>query len=114
MLTTAFLRDWGANVDEALVRCLNNETFYLTLVNKSLQDPSFEKLRTSCESGDLDKAFDAAHALKGVLSNLALKPALKPVGEITELLRARTQMDYAPLMADIRREMGRLTELIGG
>lgn len=106
MLTTAFLRDWGANVDEALVRCLNNETFYLTLVNKSLQDPSFEKLRTSCESGDLDKAFDAAHALKGVMANLALTPILRPVQEITELLRSKTVMDYTPLATEIlsRRE----------
>lgn len=106
MLTTAFLRDWGANVDEALVRCLNNETFYLTLVNKSLQDPSFEKLRTSCESGDLDKAFDAAHALKGVMANLALTPILRPVQEITELLRSKTVMDYTPLVTEIlsRRE----------
>lgn len=101
MLTTAFLRDWGANVDEALVRCLNNETFYLTLVNKSLQDPSFEKLRTSCESGDLDKAFDAAHAIKGVMANLALTPILRPVQEITELLRSKTVMDYTPLVTEI-------------
>ena len=108
MLTTAFLRDWGANVDEALVRCLNNETFYLTLVNKSLQDPSFEKLRTSCESGDLDKAFDAAHALKGVMANLALTPILRPVQEITEMLRAGIAADYAPYLNEIEARRSEL------
>ena len=101
MLTVESLRAWGANVDEALVRCLNNETFYLTLVNKALQDPVFDRLKETCESGDLDKAFDAAHSLKGMMANLALTPILRPVEKITELLRSRTVMDYAPLVTEI-------------
>ena len=45
MLTIESLRGWGANVDEALVRCLNNESFYLMLVNKAMQDAPFDKLK---------------------------------------------------------------------
>ena len=101
MLTVEKLRQYGANVDEGLGRCLNNETFYLMLVNKSIQDNNFEKLKASCESGDLDQAFEAAHALKGMLANLALTPILQPVEEITEYLRARTVMDYEPLVGKI-------------
>ena len=114
MLTIEALKSYGADVAEGLGRCMNNEAFYLRLVGMMAQDSNTAKLEDALKQGDLQSAFEAAHALKGVLSNLALTPALKPVGEITELLRARTQMDYAPLMADIRREMGRLTELIGG
>lgn len=101
MLTIDNLRSWGANVDEALVRCLNNETFYLTLVNKALEDPAFERLEETCASGSLDQAFEAAHSLKGMMSNLALTPILQPVVTITELLRSRTVMDYSPLVAEI-------------
>ena len=108
MLTIEKLRAWGADVDEALVRCLNNEAFYLRLVDKALQDSNFEKLKEAIFSGDLDRAFDAAHALKGVLANLALTPILEPVREITELLRSRTQADYAPLLAVIDEQKARL------
>lgn len=101
MLTVESLRAWGANVDEGLGRCLNNETFYLNLVKKAIQDPAFEKLNETCGSGNLDGAFEAAHALKGVMGNLALTPILDPVIKITELLRARTVMDYTPLLAEI-------------
>ena len=101
MLTVEKLRAWGANVDEGLVRCLNNETFYVTLVNKAIQDSNFEALPAACAAGDLDKAFNAAHALKGMLANLALTPILDPVSQITELLRARTSMDYTPLLTEI-------------
>ena len=108
MLTIEKLRAWGADVDEAMARCLNNEAFYLRLVDKGLQDPSFDRLKEAIAAGDLDKAFEAAHALKGVLANLALTPILDPVREITELLRARTQTDYVPLLTDIDEQKARL------
>ena len=108
MLTIDQLRDRGANVEEALERCLNNEAFYLRLVDKALQDSNFDRLKDAVGSGDLDKAFEAAHALKGVLANLALTPLLVPVQEITELLRSRTQTDYMPLLAVIDAEKARL------
>lgn len=101
MLTIDGLRAWGANVDEAMARCLNNETFYLTLVNKAIQDAGFDKLKEACEAGNLDEAFDAAHSLKGITANLALTPILRPVEQITELLRTRTVTDYGPLVREI-------------
>ena len=108
MLTIEKLRAWGADVDEAMERCLNNEAFYLRLVDKALQDPNFDRLKDAVGAGDLDKGFDAAHALKGVMANLALTPILVQVQEITELLRSRTQTDYGPLLAGIDGEKARL------
>ena len=101
MITIETLRTWGANVEEGLGRCLSNEAFYLRLVDKALQDPSFDRLKEAVAAGDLEKGFEAAHALKGVMANLALTPILTPVQEITELLRNRTQADYTPLLAEI-------------
>ena len=111
MLTIDLLRTWGANVDEALARCLNNETFYLTLVGKAIQNPNFERLKETCESGQLDQAFEAAHSLKGMMANLALTPILQPVEKITEHLRSRTAMDYTPLVGQILSERERLLSL---
>ena len=54
------------------------------------------------KKGDLTAAFEAAHALKGSNGNLALTPIFAPVSEITELLRARAQTDYTPLIEAIR------------
>ena len=87
MMTIAQLRDHGANVDEALKRCLNNETFYLGLVSKALQDPSF-------------------------MGNLSLTPISKPVQEITELLRARTDTDYTPYLEEILARKNELKALL--
>ena len=110
MLTVEQLRTWGANVDEALVRCLNNEAFYLKLTDKAIRDPNFERLAEALSAGNLDKAFESAHALKGITANLALTPILQPVEKITELLRARTETDYTPLVEEILEQRRRLAE----
>ena len=94
MLTVEKLNDFGANTAEGLGRCLNNEAFYLRLVEKTLDDASFEKLRAAAEAGDTDAAFEASHALKGVLLNLALTPIAEVASELTELLRAKKEADY--------------------
>ena len=112
MLTTQKLREWGANVDEALVRCLNNESFYLMLVGKALKDIPVGQLKEAVEAGDLDKGFEIAHSLKGVMANLALTPICKPVNEITELLRARTVTDYSPLLEEITARSRELAEMM--
>ena len=101
MLTIEKLRAFGANVEEGLQRCVNNETFYLKLVEKAIRDPAFDNLREVAEKVDFDRGFEIAHALKGVIANLALTPLLVPISEITELFRHRTETDYRPFVAAI-------------
>ena len=74
-------------------------------------DTGFERLKAALEAGDLAAAFEAAHALKGVLGNLALTPAYDQVSEITELLRARTEMDYSERLAGILEQQRILKEM---
>lgn len=109
MLTLEKLRAFGANVEEGLQRCVNNETFYLKLVEKAIRDPAFDNLRGIAEKGDLERGFEIAHALKGVTANLALTPLFIPISEVTELFRNRTETDYRP---SVERIMAKRDELI--
>lgn len=110
-MTIDMLTAYGANTKEGLQRCMNNEGFYLRLVKMIPGDVNFQRLYDAVEAGDLAAAFDAAHALKGSTGNLALTPLFVPVSEITELLRARTETDYTPLVAAIRDAHNKLREL---
>ena len=101
MLTIEKLKELGANTDEGLTRCMNNEQFYFRLIGKAMSDNSFEKLKTAVETGDLDTAFELAHALKGVTGNLALTQLFEPISEMTELLRDRTKTDYSAYLDTI-------------
>lgn len=102
MLTVENLKAIGVNTDEGLARCMNNEQFYLMLVGKALGNDGVERLDQALKNGNLDEGFEIAHSLKGVLGNLSLTPLYDAVVEITELLRARTELDYTPYMDKIK------------
>ncbi len=114
MLTLDALRAYGADVDDGLKRCMNMEAFYLKLVGSLRGSTRVEELAEAVARKDLGRAFDLAHSLKGVYANLSLTPILGPVSEITELLRAGTEMDYSPLMAEILEQKARLDALLEG
>ena len=103
MLTIEALREYGANVDEGLARCVNNTALYLRLVKMAVDEKHYTGLKDAVAKGDRKAAFEAAHALKGTLGNLALTPLFDPVSEMTELLRADKEADYDAYLARILR-----------
>ena len=112
-MTIDDLKAYGANTAEGLTRCMNNESFYLRLVKMIPDDVHFQMLYDAIGKGDLAVAFEAAHAIKGSTGNLALTPIFAPISEITELLRAREEIDYSALIAAIRKgrdELARICE----
>ncbi|MBP0976922.1 MAG: Hpt domain-containing protein [Oscillospiraceae bacterium] len=111
MLTIDDLREFGADVDEALVRCMNKEDFYLLLVGKALDDMKLSQLEEQINEKDYDAAFETAHTLKGMFTNLSLTPISDPVCRITELLRAKTDMDYSSLMTEAKTQFARLRNI---
>lgn len=113
MISIDKLNQFGADTAEGLARCFGNEALYLRLVNMVPAEENFTKLSDMLALYDLDGAFEAAHALKGVLGNLSLTPMYEKVAEITELLRSRTEMDYSVLLKellDMRDELEKLCE----
>lgn len=111
MLSIDNLKEYGANIDDAMVRCMNREDFYIMLVGKVLADERLTQLEKQLSEKDLDAAFETAHALKGMYSNLSLDPLTKPISEMTELLRARTDTDYSALLCETVKQFERLKNL---
>ena len=101
MLTIEKLDKYGADTKEGLGRCMGMESLYLRLVTNVVDQAEFDKLDKLAREGDLQGAFEAAHALKGVTGNLSLTPLYDKICEITELLRAHTDTDYETLLDQI-------------
>lgn len=101
MITVEELRSAGADVETGLSRCVGNETLYLKLVNMGLGDTKFEELGAAVNAGDLSKAFDLCHALKGVIGNLAITPLFDALSDMTEKLRGREKADYTSIYSEI-------------
>ena len=111
MLTIESLKAYGADVAEGVGRCLNDEEFYLDLVMSVVPDARIDELEGYLRAKDLDKAFETAHALKGMYGNISITPVYKPISEMTELLRTRTDMDYTALLNEAKRQKQKLVDL---
>ncbi|MBR5914348.1 MAG: Hpt domain-containing protein [Selenomonadaceae bacterium] len=112
MLTLEALNEFGVDTKEGLTRCMNNQKFYFRMISMGLSNDSFEKLGKALEENNLDEAFEAAHALKGVLGNLALTPIYNPLSEMTEMLRAKKTADYTAMYEPIMEMRNQLLQMI--
>ena len=101
MITVEELRSAGADVETGLSRCLGNEALYLKLAGMGLGDAKFEELGAVLNAGDLDKAFELCHALKGVIGNLSITPLYEVLSDMTEKLRSREQADYPSMYSNV-------------
>jgi len=110
-MTLDDLEAYGANTQEGLQRCMGVKSLYLRLVESIKTEDRFDRLAQAIDEGRLSDAFDAAHALKGVLGNLSLTPLQRPMEEITELLRNQTPADYKTLVEQILTERDRFRAL---
>ena len=80
-------------------------------IAKFLDDGSYPELCRAMEQGQTEEAFRAAHTLKGVSANLGFDRLTASSGELTELLRGRTDgipTEAVPLL-DIVRQNYELT-----
>lgn len=102
MLTIAKLQEYGVNTKEGLARCMGMEKFYFRMLGMGLKNDSFEKLESALAAGNFEEAFEQAHALKGVVGNLALTPIYNPLAEMTEMLRAKKAADYVTMYKPIK------------
>ncbi len=114
MLTLEKLKELGIDPAEGLTRCMNNEVFFFKMISMAISNEYFETLGHALDEGDLDTAFEAAHALKGVIGNLALAPIYDPLSEMTELLRARKLADYSSMYRPIKEIRDQLLALSQG
>lgn len=112
----ARLTAMGCDVPGALPRFGGNRDFYCRLLAMAAEDENFEKLRAAIAADDALTAFDAAHALKGVLGNMGLTPMYEETCAIVEPLRAgrldgtaercRTLLEQREKLAQLLKEGG--------
>jgi HPt (histidine-containing phosphotransfer) domain-containing protein len=110
-MTIDSLRNYGANVEEGLERCMGMEDFYIEMIELGMSDERFETLEQNLQAKDLEEAFETVHALKGVIGNLALTPLYETICEMTEHLRNKEEIDYKPLYNKLIEQRNQVKEL---
>lgn len=96
------LQDAGIDVEGALSRLMNNEGFFLKMLGKFIEDKTYQSLETAYEAKDMQGVLHAAHALKGVSSNLGMTRLSDLCGQMQHMLEGKEDGDVDALMAGIR------------
>lgn len=114
MLSIDALRAFGANVEEGVARCMGNEAFYLRMVTMASDDKYLKQIQKGFAENDMALAYEGAHGMKGVMANLAITPVLTPAAELSDSLKVRKEMDYAPLLAETEKKFAEFSALVKG
>lgn len=105
MTIQEFYKEIGSDYEDA-ARRLGSAELIRKFALKFLSDPSFEELENAFAAHDAEKAFRAAHTLKGVAINLGFDALYKQAYDLTEKLRGKTFDDTQTLFANVQREYG--------
>lgn len=114
MTVEDFYKSIESSYEEAKRRLMSEKLIHRFL-NKFLDDPSFNELKTGIDNDDFEMTYRAVHTLKGVAMNLGFEKLSKPCIELNEYLRDHKHDidDHAcELFKDIEKEYLLITGLI--
>ena len=111
--TLELLRENGFDVENALRRVMGKKEYYYKILKKFPDDKSYEKLRSGLAEGDVRKAFEGAHTLKGISGNAGITPVYAAVQPVVELLRAGSAAGIGPYMDTLEAAYARAVSIIG-
>ena len=97
---------------EDVLKRLGSEAMVKRFALKFLNDTSFEDLKEGIRLQDGEKAFRAAHTLKGVCLNLGFTGLGKASSELTEKLGGREISGSEELMQEVEAKYTRLVETL--
>jgi len=73
---------------DGVKRVMNNTKLYVKLLAKFRDDTKLDDIETALAAGDLEKARNAVHTLKGIAANLSLAELFKQSLELETQIKA--------------------------
>ena len=101
------IKAYGFERKAVMERFINDEEFYVECFSQVLNDIAFDDLGKFLEMDDKKEAFDCAHSLKGIVSNIGLTVLYDKIYQIVEILRGTEQGDvftYYNELQELRKE----------
>ena len=104
----------GIDVGDVLARFMNNESLLLRFLIRFPEDKNYASLLQALGEGDAERAFTAAHTLKGVAGNLSMRALYDTVSAMVERLRASDLEGARLLLGELENRYGQVTQALAG
>lgn len=101
----------GADFNDIMNR-LGSEALVKRFAVKFLQDKNYEELKDAMEAKDAERAFRAAHTLKGICANLGFRELLQASSDLTEKLRSGELEGSKPLYEAVSEQYKKVIEAV--
>ena len=101
----------GVNVEDAMVRFMNNEAMLVKFLRKFVNNTNYSALKEAIAAGDKENALLHSHTLKGNCGNLSLTALYQLFTKQVELFRAEDWDGACAMMDEIE---AKYTETIDG
>lgn len=105
------LEQYGADVKSAMARFLDDEELYVSCFDSFMEDEAFAQLDAALACCEYERAFEAAHTLKGVAGNMGLTPLYGAICNLVEALRVQDVSDLSALHAAVSQQHEALKRL---
>ena len=92
----------GINVSEGLHRFGGNQEIYEKFLMKFPENESYKQMLDAIEKQDVEAAFQASHALKGVAGNLSLEKLYQAILPLVEEFRAGRMEQTGALLPPVK------------
>ncbi len=107
------LLDAGVNLETAMNRFMGNEDLLVQFLKRFPDDPNYGLLVKTMGEKDYEGAFQAAHAMKGLIGNLSLDSLSEVVCREVEFLRHGEYSDAEEHFPEVVTEYERVAALLG-
>jgi HPt (histidine-containing phosphotransfer) domain-containing protein len=77
------------DISDGVKRVKKKKKLYIRLLTKFREENSFAALEAATAAGDMEKAQEAVHTLKGVAANLSLSELFKQCLKLESQIKAR-------------------------
>lgn len=107
----AFIAE-GNDYSAALERVAGDAELLRELMQMFHADPNFSSMKNAVGAGETEKAFRAAHSLKGSCGMLGMNSLYEAMVQITDELRHGNLDGAKTVFPVVEREYGKVIELI--
>lgn len=98
----------GIDVQEAMARFMDNEGLMKKFLLRFPQDESFAQLKQALGKKNAEEAYRAAHTLKGLAGNLAMKSLFDQVCSVLDDLRKQDLEQVEEKMKELEARYQRI------
>ena len=106
------IQEFYDSIDESYENVSSRMMGNQKLVEKFLDDPTYEQIKEAVDKMDYDEILRTTHTMKGIASNLEFTHLQQKSAKAVDMIRAGQREEVLPVIGEIEKEYQKVIEQI--